>query len=362
VNGVDYYSTGDILYSGEWIKKGFTFLTGPAQTSFTVKVFNNAPGGGGNDWALDDISVASCSPNLAFTPTNNPVVCVGNVVDFGAYIRSYFDNYVYYKWQSSTDGGLNWVDDSPVGIGSPVWNGTAYEYYTAYPTFVATQADSGHLYRVVVASTLSNITDPSCSFADAASILTLSVIDCGSPLATELISFSAAISEMQSNLSWTTSREEGPVAFTVEKSSDGRLFHSIATVSGYNNNASLNYYHWSEPYASNSTVYYRIKMSTTGRQKLSRIVKLTEMKGSVDFASVPNPFGNVLIAELSSVTPQKVAMQLIDNSGKVVRRQQFMLVAGNNTIEMGTQMLPRGLYTLQMQSGEKILNKKLLKL
>jgi hypothetical protein len=74
VDGIDYYSTGNITYTGTWVKKGFTFLTGPAQTSFTLKFFNNAPGGGGNDWALDDISVATCSPNLAFTPDNSPTV------------------------------------------------------------------------------------------------------------------------------------------------------------------------------------------------------------------------------------------------------------------------------------------------
>ena len=49
VDGVDYYTSGNIAYTGLWVKKGFTYLTGPAQTSFTIKFFNNAPGGGGND-------------------------------------------------------------------------------------------------------------------------------------------------------------------------------------------------------------------------------------------------------------------------------------------------------------------------
>ncbi len=59
VNGYDYYTTGDMPYTGQWIQKGFTYLTGPTQTSMIIYVRNNAPGGGGNDWALDDISVAS---------------------------------------------------------------------------------------------------------------------------------------------------------------------------------------------------------------------------------------------------------------------------------------------------------------
>ncbi|MBL7749721.1 MAG: hypothetical protein JNM19_19955, partial [Chitinophagaceae bacterium] len=47
LDGVDYYTTGDLVYNGQWVKKGFTFLTGPAQTSFTMRFYNNSPGGGG---------------------------------------------------------------------------------------------------------------------------------------------------------------------------------------------------------------------------------------------------------------------------------------------------------------------------
>jgi hypothetical protein len=361
VNGVDYYSTGNILYSGNWIKKGFTFLTGPTQTSFTVKVFNNAPGGGGNDWALDDISVATCSPNLAFTPTNNPTVCDGNVVDFGAYIRSFFNNYIYYKWQKSTDGGLTWIDASAVDIGSPTWNGTEYEYFSAYPTFVASAADSGAKYRVVVASTLSNIVDPACSFSDAASILTLNVENCGSPLSTDLISFSGAIVESNAVLSWTTSREDEPVTFTIEKSLDGRNFIPAGMVSGYNNADPLNYYHWAEPYARNSTVYYRIRMSSSGKQKISRIAKLSQSGGNLDLARIPNPFGDRLVAELNAASAQSVDLQLIDNSGKLVRKQKFTVSAGQNILQLDTHMLPRGMYTLQIRSAEVIIARKLVK-
>ena len=37
VDGLDYYTSGNLKYTGQWVKKGFTFLTGPAQTSFVLK-------------------------------------------------------------------------------------------------------------------------------------------------------------------------------------------------------------------------------------------------------------------------------------------------------------------------------------
>ncbi|MBS1654652.1 MAG: hypothetical protein JSU05_07400, partial [Bacteroidetes bacterium] len=64
IDGEDYYISGDIPYSGLWTKKGFVFKTKPGQTSVTVTIRNNAPGGGGNDWAIDDIAVSTCSPTF----------------------------------------------------------------------------------------------------------------------------------------------------------------------------------------------------------------------------------------------------------------------------------------------------------
>lgn len=360
VNGIDYYSTGNLLYTGNWIKKGFTYLTGPSQTSFTLKVFNNAPGGGGNDWALDDISVATCSPNLAFTPTNNPVVCEGNTVDFGAYIRSYFNNYTYYRWQKSTDNGLTWTNATAVGTGTPVWNGSQYEYFTSYPTFVATPADSGLKFRVVVASTLSNITNPACSFADAASVLTLTVINCGDPLATSILSFNGTLDGDQANLTWTTNREEEPLSYTVEKSSDGNRFTAVATLPAHNNGTAVNYYHWSERYAS-GTVFYRIRMSTANRQKTSRILRLSSA-GAVGSLHVPNPFGNSLMAEVIAPAAQSVTLQLVDGFGHIVRRQQHTLAAGTNSLQMDTHSLPKGMYTLQLIAGNEAVNRKVVKM
>ncbi|MEJ7914258.1 MAG: hypothetical protein WKF70_13945 [Chitinophagaceae bacterium] len=165
VDGVDYYTTGNLLYSGLWVKKGFTFKTGPSQTSFTLKFFNNAPGGGGNDWALDDITVATCSPDLLFTPTNNPTICKGNVVNIGCIVKSYFNNYTSYKWQKSTDIGVNWIDASTPGSGSPTWNGSEWVYSIGYPPFVAAMADSGTKFKVVVATTAPNLSNSSCAFS-----------------------------------------------------------------------------------------------------------------------------------------------------------------------------------------------------
>jgi hypothetical protein len=361
VDGIDYYTTGNIQYSGQWVKKGFTYLTGPSQTSFTLKFFNNAPGGGGNDWALDDISVATCSPNLVFTPNKNPTTCSGNTVDIGAWIRSYFNNYIYYRWQKSTDNGLTWNNAGSVATGSPTWNGSNWEYFTAYPTFVATSADSGTKFRVVVASTAANISDPNCSFADATSILTLNVLKCGPPLSTDIISFSAKAEGGNTKLSWTTSREEEAIQYVIERSLDGKNFSAAVTINGYNNSDDVNYYSWTEP-TSNQTVYYRIRLISAQKQKISRIVKVsTNDKG--EEVNVLNPFNEILTVTINTSETQLIHLNLIDNSGRIIRSQKFTLTSGSNNLLMhDTGNLPGGLYTLQVQfNANKIISKRVMK-
>lgn len=60
------YSTGEILESNapEWKKYGMTFTTTGGISQVVLKIINNAPGGNGNDLALDDITFRPCGPTI----------------------------------------------------------------------------------------------------------------------------------------------------------------------------------------------------------------------------------------------------------------------------------------------------------
>jgi hypothetical protein len=59
INGFNYYSSGNIAYSNGWVQKSFT-IPSLGSTTATVDITNNAPGGGGNDFMLDDINMKQC--------------------------------------------------------------------------------------------------------------------------------------------------------------------------------------------------------------------------------------------------------------------------------------------------------------
>lgn len=364
VDGVDYYTTGNLSYSGQWVKKGFTFLTGATQTSFTLKFFNNAPGGGGNDWALDDISVATCSPDLIFTPTNNPTVCRNNVVDMSCIIKSYFNNYTQYEWQKSSDNGATWVEAGSSGTGTPEWNGSEWEYKVYYPQFVATAADHGKLYRVLVATTAANLNSAACAFTATSSVITLTVYDCQFPLLTEIISFSGKIEREHATLTWTTSKEKEALNYIVEKSTDGRTFTAIATVSGYINKTSeTNIYTWQEKGNEVTETYYRIVMvSANDNKKLSRTIKLGVSTAPVQPIKILNPFHDKLEMEIKALKSGIVQVELIDATAKTVRKEIFKVTAGSNKLILyNTAALPNNVYTLKIQIDDSFTSKKVVK-
>ena len=279
LDGVGYYTSGDLPYNGQWVKKGFTFLTGPAQTSFTMRFYNNAPGGGGNDWALDDISVLTCSPNMNYSPTHYPIVCDSNILVIRDTVRSFFNNYVYSKWQQSIDGGGSWIDvTAPAGPASTLWNGTAWEYVSSYtiPITQTRSINNGNKYRVVVATTLNNLSDNNCKFTDNVNTITLNVETCGIPLAVQLLSFSGRISNDRAVLKWTTTKEEEPIIFEVERTTNGIFYLVMGTVNSYNDyTTEQNTYNFTDPSPMTTTTYYCIRMkNNAGKSIYSRTIQL----------------------------------------------------------------------------------------
>jgi hypothetical protein len=364
VDGVNYYTTGNLLYTGQWVKKGFTFLTGPVQNSFTMKFFNNAPGGGGNDWALDDITVATCSPNLVLLPSANPTICAGNVVNMSSTVKCFFNNYVYYKWQKSVDNGATWLADGPTGgPAAPTWSGSDWQYTVNHPAFVANMSDSGTRYRLVVATTMANLNSANCSFSEQ-TVITLHVIDCSEPLNIQYLSFSGEVVNNLSKLTWTTTRESEQLHFIVERSHDGANFDDIGQVNGYNDfSQDINVYTFIDPVAVDGIIYYRVRLMTGQGYRYSRILQFNNYKtGEFRFDRVINPFDKSLDISIISAFPAKAEISLIDMQGRMVRKQIVILSEGENNFGISnTENLGRGIYTLQIHANEKLIQMKVMK-
>ncbi|MBK5269747.1 MAG: T9SS type A sorting domain-containing protein, partial [Bacteroidia bacterium] len=379
INSIDYYTTGDLVYQGlgstqaatdtlnKWVKKAFVYKTQPNETSFAVSFRNNAPGGGGNDWAIDDIGIRTCEPTMKYSPSLIPSVCNANTLTLYDTIKSTYNNYTTYKWQRSTNGGATWADiTGTLGPSSPTWNGTEWQYITNYviPPAQTTLPHNGDKYRMIVATTVANISNANCLYSDPTNTVTLDVLDCGIPLSTELLSFNGKIITNHANLSWSTSKEDNPIHFDIERSADGITFIKKGEVtSSANYSSEVNYYSFIDPENFTGKVWYRIVMiNNSGRKKYSQIIQFNEGQINFGLGNVINPFKDELVFEVLTSANSKIDVSLIDLFGKTLRYKSFAAYSGVNSLKIeNTQSLKPGIYILQVKNGNTTFNNKVLK-
>jgi gliding motility-associated-like protein len=113
------YNTGNITETPTpiWKQYGFFFVTPPTNPVIVLRMTNNAPGGLGNDLALDDITFRPCSATLLRTRINGNATDTVNVCEDAASsynltgtISSGTYSQPLYQWQLSTDKGITWAD------------------------------------------------------------------------------------------------------------------------------------------------------------------------------------------------------------------------------------------------------------
>lgn len=146
INGQTLFNSGDVPEGGIWQTYGFTFTTAPGVTELQLSLRNNAPGGLGNDFAMDNISFRPCGPALALSEVNPQVHCPGDAVELSLDIGPGFTDPVI-QWQVSSDDGESWEDVGAV---------------TSNATLSVASVPSDVRYRALVAESLANLTAPAC--------------------------------------------------------------------------------------------------------------------------------------------------------------------------------------------------------
>lgn len=148
------YNTNTINTQGSptWQQFGFFFTTPANATDIVLRIFNNAPGGCGNDLALDDITFRPCGPQLISMINGNttPVtICEGTVrsFTFTTTVSAGYNN-PSFQWQQSNDGNT-WTD-------IPAATTT-----TLTQNFTATAIPGNYLYRLSAAEA-GNMNTPQC--------------------------------------------------------------------------------------------------------------------------------------------------------------------------------------------------------
>jgi hypothetical protein len=150
---VDYTATEmPLVNQATWRLYGFGFTN--HSDSVKLSIYNNAPGGGGNDLVLDDIEIRFCAPKVSLLPspfrtdtmvrTGTPFSIEGAYTDNGT-----FDTPLLYRWERNLTGNVNDPADWAVipGTEGSVSGSSVSSVYTI-PS--VTRSDTGY-YRLAVA-------------------------------------------------------------------------------------------------------------------------------------------------------------------------------------------------------------------
>jgi hypothetical protein len=275
----------------------------------------------------------------------------------------YNSTYTWYKWERSTDGGATW-STAPVptsGQATPTFVNGFYQFVTNYPAFMANAADSGHRYRVVVATTEANLNSGSCSFADGNSTL-LQLIDCTKIVDASILAFSAKLQDDDiANLNWTISTEVNMVRYEVEKSNDGSTFNKIGDVIARNTTALYDYY-FTDPAPITRNTYYRLKLiNTNGTFSYSRVILVSKDR-QFQVNALLNPFSASIVADIQMPEEANVKMRLFDNYGKLVGIETRKLFKGlNNVTYSGWSRLSSGMYIVSFECNGSFIQRKITK-
>ncbi|MBC7867609.1 MAG: T9SS type A sorting domain-containing protein [Gloeobacteraceae cyanobacterium ES-bin-316] len=365
IDGQAYYTTGDIKYDRgvPWKKFGFTFLTKSNQTTANFAIRNNSPGGGGNDWAIDDIKVSHCGPTLTMNYNPEVIGCKEGafVVDLKDTIRFIYNSYVHFKWQRSNVGGTIWTNmtgPGTSGIGTPVLVNGLYQYVTALPPFLATGADSGTYYRVVVATTAANLNN-NCSYRDQNTTM-VRAITCGTILNGNFLQFRGSLAGGKSQLSWATSNEKNLSYYEIEKSADGSQFKPIGRIDA--RNLSEAFYNYTDPEEINGRKYYRLKMTQAdGMYKYSNII---ELNSNLSFRvnNIQNPFDDKINADITVPEAGLVHFNLYNGKGQKVKVFSQAVNKGFSKIPVtNLGNISAGIYYITVEFKNQIQNRKLVK-
>ncbi len=152
------------------------------------------------------------------------------------------------------------------------------------------------------------------------------------------------------NINWTTINEIDTKQFYVQFSTNNVNFTTIDSLPAKRNSSFLNKYSAEHHINNNSkNIYYRVKLvSFNGAVQYSNTV-LLKINDQNTIAVWPNPFAEKITVKLTLNQSQRVAINLLDSKGSIVKQESISLVKGANLFNIETlQMLPKGTYLLQI--------------
>jgi trimeric autotransporter adhesin len=178
-----------------------------------------------------------------------------------------------------------------------------------------------------------------------------------------LINFSGSWSadKAEAILTWSTAREINSQKFIIQRSTDnGTTWDDIGTIHAAGSSNFNQHYSFTDQQPKSSN-WYRLKMVDIDNDyTYSKMVVLTtSTANSILYTIYPNPVTDFINIGSSSLQPQSVKIQLIDNTGRMISHQQLITSKSNPAI-MPVQGYKAGLYYIIINDGQRSVKQKIV--
>ncbi|MBC5775061.1 T9SS type A sorting domain-containing protein [Pontibacter sp. KCTC 32443] len=171
------------------------------------------------------------------------------------------------------------------------------------------------------------------------------------PLPVELVYFTATCKAYQIELQWMTASELNNERFEIERSTDGRSFVQIGTVSGNGTSNSSHRYTFIDTKPLAGIAYYRLKQvdfdKKAGYSKMIEVNNKLLASGKT-LQAYPNPFSEKLTLILTAPATEQAILTVYNLQGRQLQNVSLTLEKGINNYEMATQQLANGIYILKI--------------
>jgi len=168
----------------------------------------------------------------------------------------------------------------------------------------------------------------------------------------ELLEFKGSIVNNDGLLQWKTENESNTLAFVIERSSDGRDYKAIGSVTA-SNLPGTHFYGYTDANIVSMGVpvlYYRLKQTDIdGQYSYSNIVTLAINSNRNHITLYPNPVKNKINLTITTSQHENLQWLLIDNTGRTIKSGMYDLSRGSTAVTIDVPELSPGIYFLQLK-------------
>ncbi len=178
-----------------------------------------------------------------------------------------------------------------------------------------------------------------------------------------LLNFNGNYVNSNVQLNWRVENEINFARYQVERSTDGINFTAIGTVAAGGSSAAAAYNFDDKFLPASEILYYRLKLvDANGRFKYSNII-LLRLNSLLQNKIVvfPNPFIDRFTLQYQSLMNERIQLQLIDISGRIIKQQFYQVSKGINQIYVEAGNLPSGTYLLKLLANGGLMSENIIK-